>query len=72
MRLGREEGQALGTDGYYELGHESVAADPAEECAYREHRAEGSIHWIAGACPEPARKARRHAARVRELLKGKQ
>jgi hypothetical protein len=31
-----------------------------------------SIHWIAGAFPEPARKARRHAARVRELLKGKQ
>jgi hypothetical protein len=42
VRLGREEGQALGTDGYYELGHESVAADPAEECACREHRAEGS------------------------------
>lgn len=189
MRLGREEGQALDTDGYYELGHESVAADPAEECAYREPRAEGSwgrsakgrwlpttpalrnwreqmaagdverfeaaaadfrraglharvspttasgarargptsaggspkgpgsggsrtsalgegdlnpyrfivgcarsgttllgrmvdahpqigvapsIQWIAGAFPEPARKARRHAARVRDLLKGKQ
>jgi hypothetical protein len=58
VRLGHEEGRLLGTDRYYELRHESLAADPARECAalctflglpyddamvrYQEHRAEGS------------------------------
>jgi hypothetical protein len=58
VRLGREEGRALGADRYYELRHESLAADPGHECAalcdflglpyddamvrYQQHRAEGS------------------------------
>jgi hypothetical protein len=58
VRLGCEEGRMLGADRYYELRHESLAADPVHECGalcgflelpydeamvrYQEHQADGS------------------------------